>query len=183
MLDKAIILERSKKLDLIAADLKAHFIGIDEVIDDLISYVRVWYVAPEVLRRPMIVNLWGMTGVGKTDLVRRLVSGLQMTKRFVEIELSNIDNSSWSTNVSQVFENFGFHDGKPAIVLFDEIQRFNTTHPDGSPIEQTKFMDFWELLSDGRLSRRMRNSMLEGTLSNFRMRKIDLDDSAPARHR
>jgi hypothetical protein len=175
LLDKTTILERSRKLDAIAQTLKAHFIGIDEVIDDLISYVRVWYVAPEVLRRPVIINLWGMTGVGKTDLVRRLVAGLGLTSRFVEIELSNIDQSGWSNTVSNIFDSFGFHDGKPAIVLFDEIQRFNTIHPNGEPIDQTKYMDFWELLSDGRLSRKMRNSYLENTLNNIRMRKVDLE--------
>ncbi len=175
MLDKNTIIERSRKLDEVADSLKEHFIGIDGVIDDLIASVRVWYVAPEVLRRPVIVNLWGMTGVGKTDLVRRMVSGLDQSSRFVEIELSNIDTSGWATNVSSVFENFGFHDGHPAIVLFDEIQRFNTVNPDGSPIEQTRFMDFWELLSDGRLSRRMRNSPLEAWISSLRMRRMDFD--------
>jgi hypothetical protein len=175
VLNKKLILERSKRLDEVRDELKAHFIGIDSVIDDLIAYVRVWYVAPEVLRRPMIINLWGMTGVGKTDLVRRLVSGLDMTGRFVEIELSNIDQSGWATNVSQVLEQFGFHDGKPAIVLFDEIQRFNTLNTDGSPLEQSKYTDFWELLSDGRLSRRMRNSSLESWIQSFRLRKADLD--------
>jgi Peptidase family M41/ATPase family associated with various cellular activities (AAA) len=175
MIDKKLILERSARLDVVKTSLKAHFIGIDQVIDDLISYVRVWYVAPEVLRRPMIVNLWGMTGVGKTDLVRRLVSGLDMTNRFVEVELSNIDQSGWATNVSQVLDAFGFHDGKPAIVLFDEVQRFNTINSDGSPLEQSKYTDFWELLSDGRLSRRSRNSGLENWISNFRYRKVDND--------
>jgi cell division protease FtsH len=45
-------------------------------------------------------------------------------------------------------------DSRPAIVLFDEIQRFYTVEPDGSPVQVTKFNDFWELLSDGRLAKR-----------------------------
>jgi cell division protease FtsH len=48
------------------------------------------------------------------------------------------------------------NDARPKIVLFDEIQRFNTLDHDGRPLQNTKFTDFWELLSDGRLSRRER---------------------------
>jgi hypothetical protein len=39
-------------------------------------------------------------------------------------------------------------------MLFDEIQRFNTLDHEGNPVPNTKFSDFWELLSDGRLARR-----------------------------
>ena len=49
---------------------------------------------PEVLSRPLVVNLWGMTGVGKTDLVRRLVAALGLQERFVELELSSTDAQS-----------------------------------------------------------------------------------------
>ncbi|MFN8029777.1 MAG: hypothetical protein U0Q10_14425 [Dermatophilaceae bacterium] len=41
----------------------------------------IWFVAPELLSRPVIVNLWDMTGVGKTDLVRRLVRALDLADR------------------------------------------------------------------------------------------------------
>jgi Peptidase family M41/ATPase family associated with various cellular activities (AAA) len=172
MLDKEVIVARSNALLKVAAELKAHFIGIDEVIDELIAFIRVWYVAPEVLRRPVVINLWGMTGVGKTDLIRRMVSLLHLQNRFVEIELSNIDASFWASTVGDVFENYRFHDGNPAIVLFDEIQRFNTINPDGSPIEQTKYPDFWELLSDGKLSQR-RRSELDNTLFNYKAQRAD----------
>ncbi|MGB2700695.1 MAG: hypothetical protein WBC31_10050, partial [Candidatus Phosphoribacter baldrii] len=41
--------------------LHAHFVGIDAVIDELCDAVAVWYLMPEVLSRPLVVNLWGMT--------------------------------------------------------------------------------------------------------------------------
>lgn len=71
----------------------------------------------------------------------------------MEVELSNVDETLWHSSVSSVLDSHELHDGKPAIVLFDEIQRFNTIDTDGKPLGQTKFMDFWELLSDGRLSK------------------------------
>lgn len=150
---------RKTTLEQTRTDLKAHFVGIDDIIDDLLDYIQIWYLIPEILSRPIIVNLWGMTGVGKTDLVRRLVKCLNFQDRFVEIELSNIDGTSWQSSVAAVLGNHDINDAKPAIVLFDEIQRFNTINPDGSPIQSTKFTDFWELLSDGKLSKRSRENL------------------------
>jgi hypothetical protein len=158
-IDKAIIAERKQHLDNTKAALKAQFIGIDEIIDSLLEYIQVWYLMPEILNRPIIVNLWGMTGVGKTDLIRKMVKQLNFQDRFIEVELSNTDETSWERSVSGILDNHGFHDGKPCIVLFDEIQRFNTLDADGRPLPQTKYTDFWELLSDGHLSKKQRDDL------------------------
>jgi hypothetical protein len=158
-IDKKLIKGRKRKLDSCRAYLKREFIGIDGIIDDLINYIQVWYLMPDVLKRPVIVNLWGMTGVGKTDLIRKMVKFLEYQDRFTEVELSNIDQSSYNTNVSAILNSNGLNDGKPAIVLFDEIQRFNTLDQDGNPMPQTKFIDFWELLSDGKLSKKQKDDL------------------------
>jgi hypothetical protein len=152
--DKKAISERRARLDQARQNLQRHFVGIDGIIDELCRYIQVWYLMPEVLVRPVIVNLWGMTGTGKTDLVRRLVRELDLMDRFAEVELSNIDTTTSNTSVSAILGRNKLNDGKPAIVLFDEIQRFNTLDAEGKPLETTKFTDFWELLSDGKLSRK-----------------------------
>ena len=155
-IDKKNITERQKKLDDCKIFLKSQFIGIDDIIEDLVNYLQIWYLIPEILIRPVIINLWGMTGVGKTDLIRKMVKFIDYQDRFSEIELSNIDESSYNKTVSQILQNNEINDEKPAIVLFDEIQRFNTVDQDGKPMPQSKFIDFWELLSDGRLSKKDR---------------------------
>lgn len=158
-LDRELIRERGLILDAAAKSLKSYFVGIDRTIDELIDAMRVWYLMPEALTRPVIINLWGMTGVGKTDLVRRLVVALEMQDRFVEVELSNSDETKWFSSVGSVLSRNGLNDSSSKIVLFDEIQRFNTLDTDGKPLTTTKFSDFWELLSDGRLSRRDRDDL------------------------
>jgi hypothetical protein len=150
---------RKQILETTRIELKSHFVGIDETIDDLLNYIQIWYLMPEILSRPIIVNLWGMTGVGKTDLVRRLVKCLNFQDRFVEIELSHTEGSSWDSSVGSALGRNSISDGKPAMVLFDEIQRFNTINPDGSPVQSSKFTDFWELLSDGKLSKRVKDDL------------------------
>ncbi len=169
-IDLKLIEQRKQTIEDARTYLKSQFIGIDQIIDDLLDYIQVWYLMPEILTRPVIVNLWGMTGVGKTDLVRKLVKCLDYQDRFAEVELSNTDNTTWENSVSKILENHGLADEQPSIVLFDEIQRFNTLDSDGAPIPQTKFMDFWELLSDGRLSRKSKDD-LDYYLMNFMNRK------------
>jgi Peptidase family M41 len=155
--DEVQIRRRQRTLNKARRQLKRDFVGIDGIIDELCNYVRIWYLMPEILTRPVIVNLWGMTGVGKTDLVRKLVSYLGYQDRFCEVELGG---DSYNTTVAGFLANGGIDDGKPAIVLFDEIQRFATRNPDGTDKENGgKFADFWELLSDGRLARRDRSGL------------------------
>ncbi|MFN0199876.1 MAG: AAA family ATPase [Bacteroidia bacterium] len=158
-IDITEIAAKKQKLEEVKAQLKSLFIGIDNIIDDLINYIQIWYLMPEVLNRPIIINLWGMTGVGKTDLIRKMVKYLEYQDRFTEVELSNIDSTTWQSSVSSILERNDMNDGKPAIVLFDEIQRFNTLDGDGKPMGQTKFTDFWELLSDGRLSKKEKEDL------------------------
>ena len=161
---------RKAELDRARLELKAHFIGIDQIIDDLLEYVHIWYLMPEILTRPIIVNLWGMTGVGKTDLIRRLVSLLNFQERFVEVELTTINSDNWENSVLTTLENSRINDSQPAIVLFDEIQRFRTLDSEGEPLEKVRATDFWELLSDGRLVRRQHED-LDYSISNLMVAK------------
>ena len=154
ILDHEEVATRRDSLEAARGSLKSYFVGIDPIIDELCDAVLVWYVAPQLLSRPVIVNLWGMTGVGKTDLVRRLVSHLDIADRFVEIELTNADSTTWHSSVASRLTESGALQGEPTLLLFDEIQRFNTLDHEGKPVVNTKFSDFWELLSDGRLARR-----------------------------
>ena len=64
------IAERSARLADIAAELKTELFGIDPIIDRVIESLRAWYVMPELIKRPVIICLWGLTGTGKTQLTR-----------------------------------------------------------------------------------------------------------------
>ena len=163
----ALITTRKNHLNAIKLELKTEFVGIDYIIDELIDDIEIWYLMPEILSRPVVINLWGMTGVGKTDLIRKLVSKLDFQDRFVEIELSHSDNNSWNQNVAKTLESDHVNDGKPTIILFDEIQRFNTLDDDGKPVQNTRYNDFWELLSDGRLAKRDVKDEIQDQLQRF----------------
>ena len=171
-IDPKAIAARNAQLDEAKDKLLEQFVGIDGVIHDLIDAMRIWYVMPDVLVRPVIINLWGMTGVGKTDLVRKLVKYLQLQDRFAEFELSNVDMTLYQSSVTGILESHQLNDTAPKVLFFDEMQRFNTVDEDGKSPSSLKFADFWELLSDGRLAKRSRDN-LEDMLFDFQYTLFD----------
>lgn len=149
--------KKEKKLLAAQDQLKHDFVGIDAIIEEFIRQVRVWYLMPDLLIRPVIINLWGMTGVGKTDLVRKFVSLIQFEDRFVEIELSNSNTSAYyrhSSSVGEILRRQSLNSGESGIAFFDEIQKFRTIEEDRKDVSTQQFQDFWELLSDGKLAKR-----------------------------
>lgn len=147
MIDIKTIEDRQHKLLKVSKKLKKDFIGIDAVIDKIMGCIEAWYVMPEILSRPVIVNLWGLTGVGKTDLVRKLATYLDFSTKFAEIQLNN-KGSEHSSVQSDLF-NLDIRPQDQAILLLDEIQRFRTLDERGFDISTGAYKDIWMLLSDG----------------------------------
>lgn len=54
--------ERIKKLECAIKTLKDEFVGLDDIIDQISDNIYSWYITPEVITRPTIVSIWGMTG-------------------------------------------------------------------------------------------------------------------------
>ena len=96
------IKERKLQLKNAQKELEKHFVGISDQITAIFSALEAWFCLPELLcGRPTIICLFGSTGVGKTDLVRRLVKALNYTDKYCEIELSS-KNSGCSRNHPKV---------------------------------------------------------------------------------
>lgn len=142
------ITERKAKLEFVKKELKKKFIGIDGVIDKIIDNISLWYMTPEIQFRPLIVSLWGITGVGKTDLVRSLVGLLEFTDKFIEIQMDM--KLAYSKNIETFLENSGIDSDEPAVLMLDEIQRYRTIDENGNMVANEYFNDIWTLLSDGR---------------------------------
>jgi cell division protease FtsH len=146
--------ERKAQLDRAKSNLKAHFVGIDQVIDNIFKNIELWWCYPEFLTRPTIVSLWGMTGCGKTDLVRRLAAELNIVDRFCNVELDNTQRDPYAPGTKSILGKLYVHKIKPstqAIVLLDEIQRNRTLRRDGLDIKIDMYDDMWKLLSDGQI--------------------------------
>lgn len=153
MFDKAEMSKRQEKLTFIRDELKKEFFGIDDIIDRVISLMRAWYLMPSLITRPVIINLWGLTGVGKTQLVRRIVQMLDYSNKFLEVQMDGFSTGdSYTTTIHGLLNKSSIGEGEPGIVLLDEMQRYRTIDNFGADIKVERYQDVWMLLSDGKFS-------------------------------
>ncbi len=154
MVSPELLRQRSSHLASVAAELKTELFGIDETIDRVIESIRAWYVLPQIIRRPVIVCLWGLTGTGKTQLTRSLARKLGFYDRFVEVQMDGFSHgSSWrsSDSISAMLAESSIAEGEPGMLVLDEFQRFRTVSYKGQDMAVKRYQDVWQLLSDGRL--------------------------------
>jgi cell division protease FtsH len=183
---RAKLAHKNRHLQEVAAQLKRELFGIDAIIDRVIDAVRAWVVMPELVTRPVIVCLWGLTGTGKTQLVRRLAQLLGFYDRFVEVQMDGFSHgASWrgAQSISGMLSQSGVREGEPGILALDEFQRFRTIDGKRNEMRVERFQDVWALLSDGRLPPSL--SLLgdiEASLADaaFDAERADADES---RHR
>jgi hypothetical protein len=152
--DKSTIDSKKEILEKVAKQLKSEFFGLDKIIDRVISSIQAWYIFPELINRPVIINLWGMTGIGKTALVRRLVSLIGFHEKFVEVQMDggSVTSTYNATTLTKLLSSSTIEEGEPGILLLDEFQRFRTIDLDGKDVKLERFQDVWTLLSDGKFS-------------------------------
>lgn len=174
------IKQKNDELIKIGEKLKEKFIGIDNVIDQFISSVRVWYVMPDLMNRPLIVNLWGLTGSGKTDLVRSFVKLSGLSRNFIELQMDV--NCKYDTLQSMI-EYSDLPDDEQSVILLDEFQRFRTKDEAGIEIKQKSLQDVWMLLSDGKFQSESekKREVLELLLSNlyFKLEEEEEEEGKP----
>ena len=145
---KQVIKERKEKLNNASIKLKEHFVGIDYVIDDIIKNIEMWYLYPNFLTRPTIINMWGMTGSGKTDLIHKLVELLDMSDSFLNIDIGLHHDKTYVSSISSKFLIKNITPDKQSILFIDEFQKFTSRSNESG----VRFDDIWKLLSEGQLT-------------------------------
>lgn len=129
--------------------LKEEFVGLDDIIDHIIHLMTPWYLYPQLQKRPLCINLWGMTGVGKTSLVKRLVELLSFEQQFYHFDMGN--NSERVDTLKTFFkEVMSRAQSYPFILALDEFQYANTLDPKGAELQKAYSRVVWELLDAGK---------------------------------
>ena len=144
-------LERLARLD---ERLKAHIVGQDEAVDAVCAAIRRSRVGLKVKRKPVSFIFVGGTGVGKTELVKRLAADMfDSPESLIRLDMSEfMEKFSVSRIIGSPPGYVGYDEAgqltekirrKPySVVLFDEIEK---AHPDVMNI-------FLQILDDGRIT-------------------------------
>lgn len=143
---------RVAQLDKLSLHLKEQFKGIDEVIDEVLNCVSSWYLFKEIQERPTIINLWGLTGVGKTSLVRAIVDFLAYEKMFFELDMGNVKSyDRHNMDLNDKLRELSFTEGiNDVIFALDEFQHLRSKNESGN--EQDTTREIWKLLDNGKVS-------------------------------
>ena len=146
---RASILEKRLLLDRARKQLKKEFIGIDTVIDKIMDALSTWFCFPDMQERPVVVNLWGLTGVGKSALVKRLAKILEIENGYYHLNFSNRISGGrlrYSSMEGMMQDIHGGAKGAPVMMAFDEFQ-----HVFGSSGESRDDLGLlWEMLDTGK---------------------------------
>ena len=144
-------LERLAKLD---ERLRAHIVGQDEAINAVCAAIKRSRVGLKVKRKPVSFIFVGGTGVGKTELVKRLAADMfDSPESLIRLDMSEfMDKFSVSRIIGSPPGYVGYDEAgqltekirrKPySVVLFDEIEK---AHPDVMNI-------LLQILDDGRIT-------------------------------
>jgi ATP-dependent Clp protease ATP-binding subunit ClpB len=134
--------------------LKKNIIGQDEAIDAVCSAIRRNRVGLQVKRKPVSFIFVGGTGVGKTELVKRLAADLfDSPESLIRLDMSEfMEKFSVSRIIGSPPGYVGYDEAgqltekirrKPySVILFDEIEK---AHPDVMNI-------LLQILDDGRIT-------------------------------
>ena len=143
---------RMEQLENARVQLKKEFIGIDRPIDQIIDNVRSWYTMPALQDRPSVVNLWGLTGVGKTSVLFRLMELLNSKDYCYHFDMGEKSGSySFREKFSELCENDA---NEPVAIILDEFQLARTIKQGAGreEVDDDKSRMVWELIDSGKIS-------------------------------
>lgn len=147
--------ERIKRLDNSLKTLKSEFIGLNDIIDEIGKSVSSWYVTPEIIERPVVISLWGMTGTGKTCVIRRLVELLGLLGKTLFFDCgqeSKNENSDITSKMSDLLENSEDTtdlDASDYVFVLDEFQFARTINESGCEETSASNRVIWKLIDNG----------------------------------
>lgn len=146
---KKHLFEKKQQLDNTVLQLKKEFIGIDEVIDKIAIAINSWFFFPEMQDRPVIINLWGLTGIGKTSLVKRFTELLGFAEHYFHFDLG--ESSRQYFDIQDSFKDiYESSNGEPFVVGLDEFQLARTINEDQEEVDRAQIRAVWDLLDSGK---------------------------------
>lgn len=139
---------RNALLNELPARLRQGHFGIDPEIQQLLDAFAPWYRLAEAQERPRVIGPWGMTGTGKSSLVRALVKEAGLEDRTFWIDAGQFKDRWHLAEILSALEQH--HQGRPFVLVVDEFQHARTLRLGLETEEAHPLRRFWELLDTGR---------------------------------
>jgi len=144
---------KEQEIDNCIKVLKQEFIGIDSIIDQVMNNIKPWYMFPELNERPVVINLWGMTGCGKTSLVNRICELLDFSSGVMYYNLAKLGEDN-SNDIEDEFRTTIGYTKKNPVFIFDEFQFAASLDQNGKEKEiKTSLKTIWEIIDCGKIKR------------------------------
>ncbi|MCC5917790.1 MAG: hypothetical protein JJU02_10755 [Cryomorphaceae bacterium] len=166
--DKQILLDQASET------LKKEFIGLNRVIDEIVNGISGWFMFPHLQTSPAIINAWGITGTGKSSLIRRLAQLIRFDHRFFPFDLGDESESYWGIRriLTQTFET---HLDDPIIMVFDEFQHARTISENGYELRSSAKNLIWQLLDTGKFPLEPNHSFVINIIETIRRLEYIVD--------
>lgn len=140
------------KLENARTQLKKEFFGIDEVIDKVLNMISSWYAMPQLQTKPLIINLWGMTGIGKTSLIERMTALLDVDDKYYSFDIGDREKSKGFSLRTTLEEIYKIQDDSHLILSFDEFQHARTIDEEQHEVANSASRIIWDILGSGKFS-------------------------------
>lgn len=153
-MDKDLLKKKEQLIDNAVKVLKEEFVGIDEQIDGIMDNLRTWFLFPELQDRPLVISVWGLTGTGKTSLIKRIAQLLDIERDLVYFNFAEIGEcSSWEIE-ARIEEELS-NERSNRFFVYDEFQYANTLDKHGEEKDKRSGLKpFWELMDTGKIHKR-----------------------------
>lgn len=144
------LVHRGERLHGLHERLTKHHFGLSSEIEALLDAFKPWYLFAETQERPRSIGLWGMTGTGKSSLVRSLVKATGVEDRTFWLDAGESNEDYWLEKFITLMEEH--LNGAPFILVVDEFQHARTKQEDGAKRSEPGMLRrFWEMLDTGRI--------------------------------
>lgn len=127
------------------------FFGVEYQAEKCLNKINVFLRFPDLMQQPLIMNFWGPTGTGKTELVDMLLEATGLKDRLITFNLANIDRNKWDELMNDI-SRLVYNDQnieKPVVLFFDEIQHARAIDEDRKELNRKETPELWEILDKG----------------------------------
>jgi cell division protease FtsH len=147
-----LITQKKQQLIMVKETLNKEFIGLEIIIDELIDLLMPWFLFPDAQLRPTIINMWGLTGSGKTALVNRIIELLDYKRLYVQMDMGEFESDSATWIKNMFTDELEFFHEQPGVICFDEFQFARSINSEGNEIGKDKLRVIWDMLDSGKIN-------------------------------